>query len=152
LGFADRHPEVALAAIVAWCGLFAYFYAAGLVSSRNVAHESWPAAAAGATAGLALMGVVIVRARQEKAGWLVVTPPAVLFVGFLITGRQLFPVISDGSMITTDFEAGVFGLCALLYCALMIVCLARLPEAWRQGTVLRHRLQEQQACARKRAS
>jgi hypothetical protein len=106
----------------------------------------------GCGCGLALMGVVIVRARQEKAGWLVVTPPAVLFAGFLITGRQLFPVISDGSVITTDFEAGVFGLCALLYCALMIVCLARLPEAWRRGAVMRHRLQEQRACARKHAS
>ncbi len=135
LGFTDRHPEVVLVAMAAWCAFFAYAYAAGMVSARNVVHESWREAAVGAAAGLALMTVVVIRYRQQKAGWLLVTPLAVLLIGFLTTGRQLFPVISDASKITTEFEAGEFGLCALLWCALMIVCLIFLPKAWRERAV-----------------
>lgn len=136
LSFTDRHPEVVLLVFAAWCAFFAYCYAAGLVSSRNVVHESWRAAAVGAVAGLALMTVIVVRNRQQKAGWLLVSPLTVLLAGFLATGRQLFPVISDDSKITTEFEAGAFGLCALLWCALMIVCLMRLPKARRERVVL----------------
>jgi len=130
--FTDRHPEVILAVFAAWCGLFAYGYAAGIAGGRNVAHEAWRPAVVGVAAGLALMAVIVVRYRRQKAGWLLVSPLAVLFFGFLVTGRQLFSFISGDSKITTEFEAGAFGLCALLWFALMVVCLMRLPIARRE--------------------
>jgi hypothetical protein len=137
LSFTDRHPEVVLVVFAAWCAFFAYAYAAGLVSARNVVDESWRAAGVGAVAGLALMTVIVIRYRQQKAGWLLVSPLAVLFFGFLATGRQLFSFLSGAGKITTEFEAGAFGLCALLWCALMIVCLMRVPKARRERVVLK---------------
>ena len=114
--------------MAALCALFASSYIAGLVSSRIVVHGSWRPEAVGAAAGVALIAVVIIRYRQQKAGWLIVAPLAVLLIGFLAAGRQLFP----GTKITTEFEAAVFGACALLWCTLMIVCLAWLPRARRE--------------------
>lgn len=132
LGFPDRHPGVILVAMAALCALFASGYIAGMASSRIVVPGSWRAEAVGVAAGVALMAVVIIRYRQQKAGRLLVAPPAVLLIGFLATGRQLLP----GTKITTEFEAAVFGLCALLWCALTIACLARLPRAKREQVMI----------------
>jgi cytochrome bd-type quinol oxidase subunit 2 len=138
LSFTDRHPEVVLAAMAAWCGFFAWLYAAGLLSTRNVARHSWLAAAIGAAIGLALMAVIVVRSRERRAGWLFVAPLIVLFFGFITTARQLFPVLSgaDGK-VTTGFEAGVFALCAVLWCSLLIACLRSVPKALRDGATMR---------------
>ena len=76
VSFTDRHPEVVLVVFAAWCGFFAYAYTAGLASARNVVHEPWRAAVVGVVAGLALMTVIVVRYRQQKAGWLLVSPLA----------------------------------------------------------------------------
>ena len=128
LGFSDRHPGVILVAMAVLCALFASGYIAGMVSSRIVVPGSWRAETVGVAGGMALIAVVIIRYRQQKAGRLLVAPLAVLLIGFLATGRQLFP----GTKITTEFEAAVFGACALLWCTLMIVCLAWLPRARRE--------------------
>jgi cytochrome bd-type quinol oxidase subunit 2 len=138
LSFSDRHPEVVLAAMAAWCGLFAWLYGAGLLSTRNVARHSWLAAAVGAAIGLTLMIVLVVRSRQRKAGWLFVAPLVVLFFGFMATARQLFPVLTGANgQISTSLEASVFALCAVLWCSLLIACLTSMPKALRDGSTMR---------------
>jgi hypothetical protein len=132
--FLSRYPILVLVPLSALFLGISYGYAAGLAGSWSHIHGSKAAAVfAGAVPGIALV-IAVAMASRQGASLLLMLPGVVVIAGFVITRQQIAPAVGSPGKVTTGFEAAVFALCSVLWCASAFALLGLLPRLWRART------------------
>jgi len=129
--FVSRYPVLLMVPLSALFLGLAYAYAARLAGSWNGIHGARAAAVfAGAALGVGLVSAAVVGARQNARPLLLV-PAVVLIAGLVVTRAQIAPAVGSAGKITTGFEAAVFALLSVVWCASAFLFVALLPRMWR---------------------
>jgi hypothetical protein len=115
----------------AFCLALSYAYAARLAGQWSGIHGAKAAAVfAGVALGVGLLIAAVTGARQNARPLLVV-PAVVLIAGLVITRQQIAPAVGSPGKITTGFEAAVFAMLSVVWCACAFLFPALLPRMWR---------------------
>jgi hypothetical protein len=129
--FVSRYPVLLMVPLSALFLGLAYAYAARLAGSWSGIHGAKAVAVfAGAALGVGLVSAAVVGARQNTRPLLLV-PAVVLIAGLVVTRAQIAPAVGSAGKITTGFEAAVFALLSVVWCACAFLFVALLPRMWR---------------------